>query len=60
MKKISSELKTLLEGPIEKWVSYDWNKLTPKQVENCTVFLKVTDNFDKLILLLTIFNKNQN
>lgn len=60
MKKISSELKTLLEGPIEKWVSYDWNKLTPKQVENCTVFLKVTDNFDKLKHLIEILLKTEN
>lgn len=60
MKKISSELKTLLEGSIEEWDSYDWNKLTPKQVENCAVFLKVTDNFDKLKHLIDILLKTEN
>lgn len=60
MKKISSELKTLLEGTIEEWDLYDWNKLTPKQVENCAVFLKVTDNFDKLKHLIEILLKTEN
>lgn len=60
MKKISSELKTLLEGPIEEWDSYDWNKLTPKQVENCAVFLKATDNFNKLKHLIEILLKTDN
>lgn len=60
MKKLSSELKTLLEGPIEEWNSYDWNKLTPKQVENCAVFLKATDNFNKLKHLIEILLKTDN
>lgn len=60
MKKLSSELKTLLEGSIEEWNSYDWNKLTPKQVENCAVFLKVTDNFSKLKHLIEILLKTDN
>lgn len=60
MKKISSELKTLLEGSIEEWDSYNWNKLTPKQVENCAVFLKVTDNFNKLKHLIEILLKTDN
>lgn len=60
MKKISSELKTLLEGSIEEWNSYDWNKLTPKQVENCAVFLKATDNFNKLKHLIEILLKTDN
>lgn len=54
MKKLSSELKTLLEGPIEEWDSYDWNELTPNQTENCALFLKVTDNFDKLKCLVDV------
>lgn len=60
MKKLSSELKTLLEGSIEEWDSYDWNKLTPKQVENCAVFLKATDNFNKLKHLIEILLKTDN
>lgn len=60
MKKLSSELKTLLECSIEEWNSYDWNKLTPKQVENCAVFLKVTNNFDKLKHLIEILLKTDN
>lgn len=60
MKKLSSELKTLLEGPIEEWDSYDWNELTPNQTENCALFLKVTDNFDKLKHLIEILLKIEN
>lgn len=60
MKKISSELKTLLEGSIEKWDSYDWNELTPNQAENCAAFLKVTDNFDKLKYLIEILLNTEN
>lgn len=54
MKKLSSELKTLLEGPIEEWDSYDWCNLEPNQAENCALFLKVTDNFDKLKCLVDV------
>lgn len=60
MKKISSELKTLLEDSIEKWDSYDWNEITPNQIENCAVFLKATDNFDKLKHLIEILLKTKN
>lgn len=60
MKKISSELKTLLEGPIEEWDSYDWNEITPNQIEKCAIFLKATDNFDKLKHLIEILLKTEN
>ena len=54
MKKLSSELKTLLEGSIEEWDSYDWCNLETNQAENCALFLKVTDNFDKLKCLVDV------
>lgn len=60
MNKIPSELKTLLEGPIEDWNAYDWNNLAPNQAENCVLFLKVTNNFDKLKRLIDILSKTEN
>lgn len=52
--KLPHELQTLLQSPIEKWDSYDWATLEPNQADNCALFLKITNAFDKLKHLINI------
>lgn len=52
MKKLSSELKTLLEGSIEEWNSYDWSSLEVNQAINCALYLKISNQLDKLKCLV--------
>lgn len=58
--KLSYELKTLLQSPTENLNSYDWTSLEINQIINCVMYLKVTNQLDKLgQLITTLLEKEQ-
>lgn len=52
--KLPHELKTLLQGSVEEWNSYDWVSLEINQVINCMLYLKITNQLVKLKCLVDI------
>ena len=52
--KLPHELKTLLQGSVEEWNSYDWGSLEVNQVINCVLYLKITNQLVKLKYLVDI------
>lgn len=52
--KLPHDLKTLLQSSIEEWNSYDWGSLEVNQAINCVMYLKVSNQLDKLKCLVDI------
>lgn len=50
--KLPHELKTLLQGSVEDWNSYDWSSLEVNQAINCVLYLKISNQLDKLKCLV--------
>ena len=50
--KLSHELKTLLQGSVEEWNSYNWSSLEVNQAINCALYLKISNQLDKLKWLI--------
>lgn len=50
--KLPHELKTLLRGSVEEWNSYDWSSLEVNQAINCALYLKISNQLDKLKCLI--------
>lgn len=50
--KLPHKLKTLLQGSVEEWNSYDWSSLEVNQAINCALYLKISNQLDKLKWLI--------
>lgn len=52
--KLPHELKVLLQGPIENLNLYNWRSLEVNQTTNCALYLKITNQLEKLKQLFDI------